>query len=202
MRGGGRWSLPRSRIECVEIIEGCGDVTAHARLAVFDTCTSFASKALSAGRLFHRPDLLKGPGPSAPTAPRGRVPWLSFGKHRMSLVPDRRRRRESLCWTKGIDDRCQLEEQSHHPSSPAACVLVCHRTARWSGAAADTHDFMYARMKMQIVVNAVAPRITPAVALKEILEHGRKIETLIQAELHRDREPGASADDWAPHHRP
>ena len=65
-----------------------------------------------------------------------------------------------------------------HPHDPA---FVAAETDP-SFAAGDTEDFMGARMIVQIIVDAVAPRLSPAVTMEELFENGRGIIRFIQAD--------------------
>jgi hypothetical protein len=51
-----------------------------------------------------------------------------------------------------------------------------------AGAARDAEHFVNARVIMRIVVDAVAPRVAPAIAFKQVLEHGGGIERFRQTD--------------------
>jgi len=57
-----------------------------------------------------------------------------------------------------------------------------------AGAAGDAENFVYPRMIMNVIVDAVAPRISPAVFLEEVLEDCRGVKLLGKIN-------GASVDD-------
>jgi hypothetical protein len=51
-----------------------------------------------------------------------------------------------------------------------------------AGAARDAEHFVNARVIMRIVVDAVAPRVAPAIVFKQVLEHGGGIESFRQTD--------------------
>src|SRR3954447_1943900 len=67
---------------------------------------------------------------------------------------------------------------------PASFAAELHLAA----AARDAENFVYQRMVMNVIVDAVAPRISPAVFLEEVLEHCRGVKLL-------GKTNGASVDD-------
>jgi hypothetical protein len=70
----------------------------------------------------------------------------------------------------------------------------CERPASFAaelhlaGAAGDAKNFVYSRMVVIVVVYAIAPRTSPAVFVKEVLEHCRRVELLGKTD-------GPSVDD-------
>jgi len=102
---------------------------------------------------------------------------LAAGALVMCRTADRHRSPEIPCSRTAVDARCLPAEQQRLLPSASECVRGVRRTVPYF-AARNTKHFMHAGMVVNVIVNAVSPRIAPSFTFKQLFEHGRRIEVV------------------------